>query len=190
MARHRSRARPRPLRERLSLRTVHEALGSLSGSGSASGLGRNYRTGLRLSQDLLNLALILLGVRFALTGAFITVISSHVLFVLLFNLLVTLPAMYRTLRRLGWVDGPAIGPSLVLAGVRRAGSAVSGALTPSGSSTGRSRSSTGRFRSSTRSRSRSAGRRSLGRRATAYLAGLSLPSVRSLLPDGGSSDRL
>jgi hypothetical protein len=183
MARHRSRARPRPLRERLSLRTVHEALGSLSGSGSASGLGRNYRTGLRLSQDLLNLALILLGVRFALTGAFITVISSHVLFVLLFNLLVTLPAMYRTLRRLGWVDGPAIGPSLVLAGVRRAGSAVSGALTPSGSSTGRSR-------SSTRSRSRSAGRRSLGRRATAYLAGLSLPSVRSLLPDGGSSDRL
>jgi hypothetical protein len=145
----------------------------------ALGLGERFRA----RTELPNLALILLGVRFALTGAFITVISSHVLFVLLFNLLVTLPAMYRTLRRLGWVDGPAIGPSLVLAGVRRAGSAVSGALTPSGSSTGRSR-------SSTRSRSRSAGRRSLGRRATAYLAGLSLPSVRSLLPDGGSSDRL
>jgi hypothetical protein len=175
-----ARLRSRPLRERLSPRAVREALGSLSGPGAAE-LRGSYRTGLRLSQDLLNLALILIGVRFALTGAFITVVSSHALLVLLFNLLVTVPAMYRALRRIGWVDGPPIGPSLVVAGVRRAGSALSGALSPDGSSSGRDRSS---------ARSRSARSRSLRSRTRAYLAGLSLPAVRSVLPDRGSSDRL
>ncbi|MFC4356912.1 hypothetical protein ACFO0N_03000 [Halobium salinum] len=183
MARLRSRSHSRSRadsRGTSSLSSVRAALPSLPSvfarRSGTSGFTGDYRTGLRLSQDLLNLALIVIGVRFALTGAFITVVSSHVLVVLAFNLLVTAPAMYRMLRRLGWVDGPAIGPGLAVAGAVGALGLVSGTLTPS--------------RSSARSSGPSRRARLLSR-----IRGLSAPllrSVRAALPSrrGSTSDRL
>lgn len=184
MARLRSRSRSRHGSRGVQARlaAVRNAFPSLrstrSRSSGSDGFRNSHRTGLRLSQDLLNLALIVVGVRFALTGAFITVVSSHALLVLGFNLLVTAPAMYRLLRRLGWVDGPAIGPDLVLAGTLGLFAAISGTL-----------------RSRRSSNARHASKPSLRHRLAARLGGHSLPglrSVRAALPSrgGSSSDRL
>ncbi|MFC6726522.1 hypothetical protein ACFQE1_19570, partial [Halobium palmae] len=112
MTRQRSRPRSRRLGGRSPLTAVRESLPSLppvGPSGSGSSLRRSYRSGLELSRDLLHLTLVVACIRFALTGAFVAVVSSKLLLVFAFNLLVTVPGMYRLALHLGWVEEPAVG---------------------------------------------------------------------------------
>ncbi len=91
--------RPRKRESLAGTRSVRDrvttAVPSIGGQ-SSGWQGRNSQS-IELTQDVLNVALVLIGARLFLTGGFVAFVSDHLLPVMLFNIFVSIPLICRTL---------------------------------------------------------------------------------------------